>query len=60
MSPGDWIMLGSLGVTVEGAVIYGASKAGKAADSIDRLEKGLAALVAKLEDHEKRLNRGGL
>lgn len=60
MSAADWIALGSLGFTVEAAVVYGASKAGRIASALERIEQSLTVIAGKVEDHEKRLNLGGL
>lgn len=51
---------GSLILSAEGALVYGAAKLARMAASLEDLKDSMRVVAGKVEDHEKRLNQGGL
>lgn len=60
MDAATWIAAGSLALSAEGALLYGAAKIARMAAAVEDLKESMAKVAETVTDHEQRLTKGGL
>lgn len=60
MSPGDWIAIAFGTPTTLGSAGVLVAKLTRIAVAVEDATKAVAAVVTRVDDHERRLNKGGL
>lgn len=60
MTAADWVAVLSPGLAIAGAVFAGTAKLTRIACAIESLQESMGTVAARVEDHERRLDRGGL
>jgi predicted phage tail protein len=60
MHASDWIAIVACTLTMVGGGITGVSRLTRIAVAVETLAEAMRAVTARVEDHEKRLSKGGL